>query len=111
MEVFGDRVFSCDYIAINSRVTACDMKSVPVQDRYLDIIVFSLSLMNKNWPDYILEAKRCLVTNGTLLIAVTTKSLTERLSNLRDILKAQGFDYTMGKYNLPLHLLKLTSET
>jgi ubiquinone/menaquinone biosynthesis C-methylase UbiE len=106
MEVFGDRVFSCDYIAINSRVTACDMKSVPVQDRYLDIIVFSLSLMNKNWPDYILEAKRCLVTNGTLLIAVTTKSLTERLSNLRDILKAQGFDIYDGKVQPPFTFIE-----
>ena len=48
--------------------------------------------MNRNWPEHIMEARRCLVTNGTLLIAVTTKSLTERLSTLRGVLKAQAFD-------------------
>ena len=54
--------------------------------------LFSLSLMGKNWIDYILEAKRCLGTNGTLIIAETSKSLTTRLSKLRDILKEKGFE-------------------
>jgi len=48
--------------------------------------------MEKNWSDYIVEAKRCLATNGYLLIAETIKSLRTRLSNLRDILKQQGFE-------------------
>ena len=48
----------------------------------------------KNWRDYIREAKRCLATNGYLLIAETTKSLNEngRLSALRDLLKEEGFE-------------------
>lgn len=50
-----------------------------------------LSLMGKNWADYIIEAKRCLATNGYLLIAETTKSLKGRLSKLREVLKEQGF--------------------
>jgi cyclopropane fatty-acyl-phospholipid synthase-like methyltransferase len=59
----------------------------------LDVAIFSLSLMGKNWPEYISEAKRCLVTNGTLIIAETTKSLKEgRLSNLRQVLAEQGFE-------------------
>ena len=61
METLGDgRVFSCDHVAINDKVTACDMKSIPFRDGSFDVIVFSLSLMGKNWVDYILEAKRCL---------------------------------------------------
>jgi ubiquinone/menaquinone biosynthesis C-methylase UbiE len=40
--------------------------------------------MGKNWHEYITEAKRCLVPNGILIIAETTKSLKGRLSNLRD---------------------------
>ena len=36
---------------------ACDVKSVPLLDKAIDIAVFSLSLMGKNWPDYIKEAK------------------------------------------------------
>jgi hypothetical protein len=49
--------------------------------------------MGKNWREYIKEAKRCLATNGYLLIAETTKSLNEngRLSALRDVLKEEGF--------------------
>jgi Hypothetical methyltransferase len=48
--------------------------------------------MGKNWSEYIKEAKRCLVTNGILMIAETTKSLKGRLSKLRDVIKAEGFD-------------------
>ena len=48
--------------------------------------------MGKNWTDYILEAKRCLATNGYLLIAETTKSLKGRLSKLRDVLREQDFE-------------------
>jgi Hypothetical methyltransferase len=48
--------------------------------------------MGKNWSEYITEAKRCLVTNGILIIAETTKSLKGRLSNLRDEIHKQGFD-------------------
>jgi ubiquinone/menaquinone biosynthesis C-methylase UbiE len=60
----------------------------------LDIATFSLSLslMGKSWPDYIKEAKRYLVTNGILIIAETTKSLGGRLSKLRDVIKAEGFE-------------------
>ena len=48
--------------------------------------------MGKNWSEYITEAKRCLVTNGILIIAETTKSLKGRLSKLRDEIQKQGFD-------------------
>jgi ubiquinone/menaquinone biosynthesis C-methylase UbiE len=79
-------------VAINDKVTACDMKKVPLTDEALDIAVFSLSLMGKNWSEYVTEAKRCLVTNGLLIIAETTKSMKGRLSNLRDEIQKQGFD-------------------
>jgi hypothetical protein len=51
------------------------MKSVPIKDGYLDIVVFSLSLMGKKWHDYISEASRCLMSMGTRLIAETTHSI------------------------------------
>jgi superfamily II DNA or RNA helicase len=94
-EVGYDRVISFDHVAINDKVKACDMKSVSkyVNDGGLDVIVFSLSLMGKNWSDYIIEAKRCLCTRGSLLVAHTTESLSSdgRLSKLRDVIKEQGF--------------------
>ena len=58
----------------------------------IDIAVFSLSLMGRNWPDYIKEAKRCLATNGYLLIAETTKSMKGRLSKLKEVILQQGFE-------------------
>ena len=94
MEFLGEnRVFSCDHVAINDKVTACDMKSVPFPDGSFDVVVFSLSLMGKNWADYILEARRCLWKGGSLLIAETTNALAEgRLSDLRNVLQEQGFE-------------------
>ena len=70
---------------------AANVYSYPIGEA-LDIATFSLSLMGKSWPDYIKEAKRYLVTNGILIIAETTKSLGGRLSNLYDVIKAEGFE-------------------
>jgi ubiquinone/menaquinone biosynthesis C-methylase UbiE len=94
MEAIGEnRVYSFDHVAINDKVVACDMNKVPLVDEALDVAIFSLSLMGKNWQQYITEAKRCLVTNGILMIVETTKSLIKgRLSNLRQIVKDQGFE-------------------
>jgi hypothetical protein len=53
-----------DYRAIYYKVVAYEIKKVPLADEALDVAVFSLSLMGKNWLEYIKEAKRCLMTNG-----------------------------------------------
>jgi hypothetical protein len=93
MEAFGsERVYSFDHVAINNKVTACDMENTGLPDDILDVVVFSLSLMGRNWSDYIREAKRCLAINGYLLIVETTRSLKTRLANLREILEEQGFE-------------------
>jgi Hypothetical methyltransferase/short chain dehydrogenase len=101
------RVCSFDHVAINDKVTACDMKKVPLADEALDVAIFSLYLMGKNWHEYINEAKRCLVTNGILIIAETTKSLKGRLSNLRDEIQNKALTYIQMKKEEILHLLKL----
>ena len=78
---------------LNNKIIACDMKSVPLKkDGILDVAVFCLSLMGQNWPEYIKEAKRCLTRNGLLFIAETTKSLSVRLSTLRQVIAEQGFE-------------------
>jgi superfamily II DNA or RNA helicase len=90
---FGkDKVKSYDFIAVNDSVTQCDMKSVPDKSGSVDIAVFSLSLMCKNWADYIPEARRVLAPNGHLFIAEATKQLNERLAELLNILKIEGFE-------------------
>ena len=69
-------------MSINDKVTACDMKKVPLANEAIDVAVLSLTL----------KPKRFLVTNGILMIAETTKSLKGRLSKLRDVIKAEGFE-------------------
>ena len=90
-DILGDRVFSFNHIAINENVVSCNMKNTMLPNNSLEVIVFCLSLMNSNWDEYIKEAKRCLVINGTLLIAETTQSLDARLTDLRDILRKNSF--------------------
>jgi hypothetical protein len=86
------RVYSFDHVAINDDVKECDIKSVPLADNDIDIAVFSLSLMGRNWADYIIEAKRYLARNGYLLVAETTKSLKKRLSKLKEVIEQNAFD-------------------
>jgi len=64
-----------------------------IECQSLDVVIFSLFLMGKNWQEYIVEAKRCLSTRGSLFIAVTTKELDEgrRLHSLPNVLKDNGF--------------------
>ena len=101
-EAIGNRVHSFDHVAISNEVTPCDMKSIPLDDGGLDVIIFSLSLMGKNWNDYIKEAKRCLATNGYLLISETTNAFKGRLKILRHVLIENEFeiydDYENGQF-------------
>ena len=93
LKAFGqNRVYRFDHVAINSNVTACDIKDTGLPDEAIDVAVFCLSLMGRNWQEYIAEAKRCLATNGYLLIAETTKSMKRRMSNIKQVIKEQGFD-------------------
>ena len=56
------------YQPIPNMCTRSNGKAGGLADDALDVTVFSLSLMGKNWHEYIREAKRCLVTNGILMI-------------------------------------------
>ena len=63
-----------------------------IKDGGLDVALFSLSLMGKNWQDYLKEASRCLNENGLLFISETTKSLSSRLDSLREEIKKLNFE-------------------
>ena len=83
------------------------MRSTGLPDEAIDIAIFSLSLMGRNWDAYIAEAKRCLPTGGYLLVADTTKSIKGRLSSLREIIKKQVLKSIQMKKREILHLSKL----
>ena len=93
-ETIGSRVLNFDHVAIDSSVVSCDMSDISeyVKKGGLDVALFSLSLMGKNWQDYLIEASRCLNENGLLFVSETTNSLSKRLENLRDEIKKLGFE-------------------
>ncbi len=70
-------VHSFDHIAINSNVTSCDIAAVPMDDEMLDVALFSLSLMGKNFGDYIKEAHRTLRLDGHLIIFEPTSRFVD----------------------------------
>lgn len=72
------QVYSFDLVASNDTVTACDMSSVPLDSRSVNVVVFCLSLMGTNLNDFIREAHRILVPKGVLKI-------TEIRSRIDDI--------------------------
>lgn len=90
----GNRVINFDHVAIDSNVISCDMSNVSehIKKGGLDVALFSLSLMGKNWDDYLKEASRCLNENGLLFISETTNSLSKRLEGLRETIKKLGFE-------------------
>ena len=62
--ILADSIFqtvhSFDLIAINSKVTACDISHTPLLMGSVNVVVFCLSLMGTNIKDYLLEANRVL---------------------------------------------------
>ena len=66
------KVLSFDLIAVNRRVTACDMRDLPLDTSSVDISVFCLSLMGTNVGEFLLEARRVLRHRGQLIIAEIT---------------------------------------
>ncbi len=93
-EIIGSRVINFDHVAIDSSVISCDMSDVSehIKNGGLDVALFSLSLMGRNWQDYLKEASRCLNENGFLFISETTKSLSSRLENIRNEIKKLDFE-------------------
>lgn len=86
-----NKVHSFDHVAVNEDVTSCDIAHVPLDDESLDAAIFSLSLMGRNYLDYIKEAHRCLKLDGHLWIAETT-SRYQNLSSFEEELSKIGFD-------------------
>tara|TARA_Y100000590_G_C15732323_1_gene1017457 strand:- start:234 stop:3980 length:3747 start_codon:yes stop_codon:yes gene_type:complete len=92
-KTFPGRVLSFDLVANDSSVIECNIKSVKeyVGDGDIDIALFSMSLMGKDWKDFLKEAWRCLPADGHLFISNTTKQMNEKFIDLHEFLKEIGF--------------------
>ena len=83
-------VVSLDYVALDEGVVACDMAHTPLEDGELGAAVFSLSLMGRNWRDYLAEAHRTLRPFGLVFIAEPARRWEDGV--LEEALEGAGFD-------------------
>ncbi|XP_028397881.1 ribosomal RNA-processing protein 8-like [Dendronephthya gigantea] len=85
-----NKVFSFDFVAVNSFVTECDMAKVPLADGSVDVVIFCLSLMGTNLNEFLKEAHRILKSNGILKIAEVV-SRFESLGSFETTVSCLGF--------------------
>ena len=90
-DILPNKVFSFDHVAINTKVTSCDVTHTPLENAVLDVVVFSLSLMGLNYVDYLKEAHRTLKFGGFLKIAEPISRWTEKKEELLSQITETGF--------------------
>ncbi|KAI9025774.1 methyltransferase-domain-containing protein [Phycomyces nitens] len=89
------KVLSFDLIAKNDKVIACDISKLPLPANFVDVVVFSLSLMGTNYLDFLKEAYRVLKVGGELKIAEVVSRFSD-VDSFIDLLENLGFEF-IGK--------------
>ncbi|KAL8191483.1 UNVERIFIED_CONTAM: hypothetical protein K2H54_073903 [Gekko kuhli] len=79
-----NKVHCFDVVALDPRVTICDMSQVPLEAASVDVVVFCLALMGTNLCEILEEANRVLRAGGTLLVA----EVASRFADLRSFVGA-----------------------
>lgn len=92
----GYNVYSYDLVSMNKYVTVADMKHLPLNNKYCDIGIFCLSLMNKNFIPFVVEGNRILKINGKLLVAEITSRIVDMQKFLK-IFEKYGFEVIKRK--------------
>jgi len=82
---------SFDLVAVNDKVTACDISNLPLKNETIDICVFCLSLMGTNFLEFVKEAHRVLIQDGILKIAEIESRITNSGLFILEICKL-GFE-------------------
>jgi len=84
----GYKIHSFDLVKYNEHITVSDIKRVPMENESADIVIFCLSLMGKNFLDFLIEAKRILKDNGILIVCEITSRIVsvKEFSKLFDII-------------------------
>lgn len=98
-------IHNFDYVAINDSVIECDISKVPLLDEELDVAVFNLSLMGKNYKDYLVEAKRTLKLDGQLLI-YEVESQSKDIEDLASNLESLGFNIIENYINWKFRFIR-----
>ena len=87
----ANKIYAFDHVAIDDSVISCDIINVPIENEILDVAVFSLSLMGRNYIDYIKEAYRTLKPYGTLFICEPESKWKGREDKLTEQIESAGF--------------------
>ncbi|KAM3174377.1 hypothetical protein ACTXT7_010655 [Hymenolepis weldensis] len=87
-------VHSFDLVAVNERVTVCDMAHTPLASSTVDVVIFCLALMGTNCRDFFYEANRILKPGGTLLIVEVASRFDKSFKKFLKLLKPFGFKIT-----------------
>ncbi|KAI7862950.1 methyltransferase-domain-containing protein, partial [Spinellus fusiger] len=85
-------VLSFDLIAKNSRVIACDISKLPLPANFVDVAVFSLSLMGTNYIEFLKEAHRVLKVGGELKISEVVSRFSD-VDAFIDLLENLGYEF------------------
>lgn len=67
-----NQVYSLDLVASNETIITCNMSHTPLSTSSVDVVVFCLSLMGTDYPNFLMEAHRVLKSRGWLLVAEVT---------------------------------------
>ena len=86
------KINSFDLVATKPFITKCDVSRTPLESSVVSFVVFSLSLMNVNYGDSLVEASRILKLNGRLLIAEVESRFDQCIEeNFIDAILGLGF--------------------
>ena len=92
----GYKVYSYDLVSINEYVTVADMKNLPLENKFCDIAIFCLSLMNKNFIPFVVESNRILKFSGKLLVAEISSRIVD-MKKFLNIFEKYGFEVIKKK--------------
>lgn len=89
-------VHSFDHYSFNKHVTACDISKTPLNDKQIDVAIYSLSMMGTNIADYVKEANRTLKLDGRLFIIEASIRFKDMIQFKRQLIQF-GFDHLSVK--------------
>lgn len=90
--LINNKIISYDLYPMKDHVIKCDITDLPAENDSFDIVIFCLSLMNKNIFKHIKEANRVCKNGGKMIIA----EVVSRVDNLKKFIseiESVGFKY------------------
>jgi hypothetical protein len=94
-KTFGSRVKSFDIGTYDfDELIPCDIADISkyVKNNELDLVIYSQSLMTRNWREILKEGARCLKKYGYLFVVVQTQQWRKRIDQLFDEIYESGFE-------------------